>query len=124
MYAHGYYKKQSADEQWKVESVGMLLFPQCPLTMFPAVLVPLPSMEHGSALDTTTIRASAVLTWHGEMREAPTVGRKFRPNMPCMQVRDNPGLAQLMHVYVAKKQHSLKSGEYTFEFLPKKWGWL
>ena len=64
---------------------------------------------------------SAVLTWHGEMREAPTVGRKFRPNMPRMQVRDNPGLAQLMHVYGAKKQHSSKSGEYTFKFLPKKW---
>lgn len=24
-----------------------------------------------------------------------------------------------MHVYGATKQHSLKSGEYTFEFLPK-----
>lgn len=93
--------------QWET-----LLFPRCPLMVFPAVMVHPPGGERGKAWVTTMQQDE------GSADCGPK--KKFRPSMPCMQVWDYPGLARLLHVYVAKKQLGWNFGVRTFKFLPER----
>lgn len=79
-YAHRHYKKlkvlmiSKRPSQWET-----LLFPRCPLMVFPAVMVPPPGVERGKAWVTTTQQDEG-------SADCGPKKKKFRPSMPCMQV--------------------------------------